>query len=88
MRTTDELFTDLDFHLNHTFGLVQDFQSVLFFMKSPQYVLKQPDRDVREAAALLFTCAHALQDHMYEIKESDYGLEIYLQGNDKPINAN
>lgn len=88
MKTTDELFIELDYHLNESYDMIRDFEVVVSFMNNPLHALMQPDQRVREVALLIFATSRALQNQFYKVVEdSEYGVNIYVNGSDKPINA-
>lgn len=85
MNKLDKKFEELEYNLSHAYDMIQDIESIKFFMKSPSYVLNQPDKAVKEVGAMLYVCAQALQDEVYSIHETEYGIEVERTDNVEPI---
>ena len=85
MNKLDKKFEELEYNLSHAYDMIQDIECIKFFMKSPSYVLSQPDGEVRSAGAMIYVCAQALQDEVFSIRETEYGIEIVRTDNVEPI---
>ena len=85
MNKLNKKFTELEYNLNQAYAMTQDMECVEFFMKSPSYVLSQPDEEVRSAGAMIYVCAQALQDEVFSIRETEHGIEVLRNGNVEPV---
>lgn len=85
MNKLNKKFAALEYYLNQAYEMTQDMECVEFFMKSPSYVLSQPDEKVRSAGAMIYVCAQALQDEVFLIRETEHGIEVLRNGNVEPI---
>lgn len=85
MNKLNKKFTELGYNLNQAYEMTQDMECVEFFMKSPSYVLSQLDEKVRSAGAMIYVCAQALQDEVFSIRETEYGIEVVRTDNVEPI---
>lgn len=51
---------------DHVFGLVEDKEIVKLWAADPIEVMSQPDQEIREAAAMLYTAAQAVDRYPYK----------------------